>query len=307
MIGGLKLPFTVPVHSELYQIGCTPLASIEKGISAKLEGLNPSGSIKDRSVCYSVLKMFERGDLKSGSTVVLVTSGSAGVSLAFLRRVLAEDCGIDLKVVIVMPVEYRDKKAPLRCARQKHVTVVDDEMDPTLSCQLLFLKGSFLDVLKQGKALASQKGFAVLDQHYNEDGMLSHQHTARELLAQMPNVTDVVCTTGTGATAAGLRRFLPSYVNVHSRPALSGTIDGLTDVRRYSNFCDPLSLVGYTGSDFLDPVIAVEGQKRLLHQHKIDCGPSSGAALALAQQIKAERPEAEIVYISACGRPVATY
>ena len=55
------------------------------------------------------------------------------------------------------------------------------------------------------------------------------QYIPHEILQQCPDVTDVVVSTGTGATAAGLRKFLPTHITIHSRPAKSGTIEGLTD------------------------------------------------------------------------------
>merc|ERR1719453_2378285 len=90
---GLELPFDVPAHSELRKIGGTPVVAIEGNIHCKLEGLNPSGSIKDRAVVNTVLRMFENQRLTNGSTLLLVTSGSAGVSLAMLSRLLKQDCG----------------------------------------------------------------------------------------------------------------------------------------------------------------------------------------------------------------------
>jgi len=302
LLSDLNLPFEIPQHSVLHEIGATPVVRIEEGIYSKLEGFNPSGTIKDRAVVYTVLKMIEAGKLTDGSTLVLVTSGSAGVSLALLQNTLAQDCGFDLRTVIVMPQAYSHKSAPTKCAGMPGVKVVHDEMDTEASSQLLFLDGPFIEVLAQGKALASDNGFEVLDQHYDINGRNAHRSTAMELLDDMPDVTDVVCTTGTGATAAGLREFLPAHINVHARPAQSGTIDGLTDIRRYDNFCDPDTLIGYDG-DFFDTDVAKAGQEHLRNKN-LACGPSSGAALQLSKDVKANNPDAKIVYISACGQPL---
>jgi len=305
MLSDLNLPFAIPQHSVLHEIGGTPVVRIEEGIYSKLEGFNPSGTIKDRAVAYTVLKMIEAGKLTDGSTLVLVTSGSAGVSLALLQNTLAQDCGFNLRTVIVMPKAYSHKSAPTKCAGMPGVKVVHDEMDTEAASQLLFLDGPFIDVLAEGKALAKDNQYEVLDQHYDINGRNAHRSTAMELLADMPDVTDVVCTTGTGATAAGLREFLPAHINVHARPAQSGTIDGLTDIRRYDNFCDPDSLIGYDG-DFFDQEIAKAGQEALLEKN-LTCGPSSGAALQLSKDVKASNPDAKIVYISACGQPLSEH
>ena len=86
------LPFQVPTNSILSTVGGTPISEIQPGLWAKLEGFNFSGSIKDRAILCTVLKMIEQGTLKSGSTLVLITSGSAGVSLGMIQKALAEDC-----------------------------------------------------------------------------------------------------------------------------------------------------------------------------------------------------------------------
>ena len=75
-----------------------------------------------------------------------------------------------------------------------------------------------MEVMAEAKGFAAEEGWRVLDQHYDDNGLLAHEATVRELMRDCPGVTDVVCTTGTGATAAGLRRFLPEHIRVHARP-----------------------------------------------------------------------------------------
>jgi len=112
VFGDVSLPFNIPSSSILSTVGCTPIMEVEPGVWGKLEGYNFSGSIKDRAMMSMVLKMFEQGDLKNGSTLTLVTSGSAGVSLALIQRALAEDCGVDLKTIIMMPKAYGKRLSP---------------------------------------------------------------------------------------------------------------------------------------------------------------------------------------------------
>merc|ERR1719261_1663966 len=107
-----------------------------------------------------------------------------------------------------------------------------------------------MEVMEAGQILAEREGFAILDQHYDQNSMLAHESTAMELLDQIPGVTDVVCATGSGATAAGLRKFLPEDVTVHSRASAAGEIDGLSDINRYGNFCDERLLDGYRSGAF---------------------------------------------------------
>jgi len=292
------LPFSIPDSSILREVGATPLVEVD-GVYAKLEGFNHSGSIKDRAVLCTVLKMFEAGTLQNGSTLVLITSGSAGQSLIKMVNLLQEDCGVDLRTIIVCPKAYETKDVPARIAAGG-VPVFYEQADNDAQSQLLFLDGAFADVVAEGKDYAARHGYAVLDQHYDANGMAAHQSTANELMAQMPGLTDVTCSTGSGATAAGLRAFLPKHVTVHAKPSVSGTIDGLGNITKYQNFCVPAKLAGYTDGNF-DPELAKEHQEELRSAFGIECGPSSGATLWLARQVKAAKPDAKVAFISADG------
>jgi cysteine synthase A len=297
----VDLPFAIPSTSVLANVGNTPVHEVEPGVIAKLEGFNMSGSIKDRAVLCMVLGMFERGELKDGSTLMLVTSGSAGLALSLIQRALAIDCGVNLRTVIVMPKPYEAKAVPQRMIANG-TPVSYDTPDPDAMCQLLFLDGPFVDTMKAGNAMAEQSGWSVLNQHYDMNSMLAHKSTAMELIEQVPDVTDVVCATGTGATAAGLRTFLPDHVSVHSRPSESGAIDGLSDVARYDNFCDPKSLEGY-GNGLFGADCAKFHQEELKSVHGLASGQSSGATFWLAREVKRAKPDAKVVFISACGKP----
>jgi enamine deaminase RidA (YjgF/YER057c/UK114 family) len=135
--------------------------------------------------------------------------------------------------------------------------------------------------------------------------MGAHQTTAMELVEQLPGLTDVVCATGTGATAAGLRAFLPEHITVHSRASESGVIDGLSNIRRYDNFCDAGTLAGYDEGVF-DADKSKDMQRQLLARHGLAVGPSTGATGYLAMEIKkkTQNPDAVVAFISACGLPV---
>ena len=67
-------------------VGNTPLLRIGK-IYAKLETTNPTGSVKDRMVCYMLAKAEQRGDLRKGSHIIEVTSGNTGIALAMASAV----------------------------------------------------------------------------------------------------------------------------------------------------------------------------------------------------------------------------
>ena len=305
-------------YPHLHNIGNTPMAALRDipGLYAKLEGHNPGHSIKDRTITSIVAGMLNDGALVPGSrsssdgrnTLVLVTSGSAGVSLMKLHKEL----NIDLNVIIVMPAAYAIKKGPAQvienCSFDEPGGGVqvgvwssfDDVVEhERTSCQVVLAEGMFMDVLAHTREIAARKGWQLLEQHTDAASTLGHASTAQEILRDVPTVTDVVCATGTGATAAGLRKFLPGHIPVHSRMAKSGDIDGLSDVRRYSNFCDTSALEGYSACYF-DKSTA-NAHTQALADYGISAGPSSGACFWLARNVLASRPEGTGVVVFICA------
>jgi len=126
--GEADLPFTIPKSSWLRtSIGNTPLLHLHNGIFAKLEGHNPGGSVKDRTLSSIVLSMFKSGELKKdGDTLALVTSGSAGFSLAHIHEALSSIPGFNLNVVIVMPQVYAKKQIPSEIINLECTTTYND-------------------------------------------------------------------------------------------------------------------------------------------------------------------------------------
>lgn len=288
----------------------TPVMRLDSNIYAKLEGFNVGGSIKDRAVMQCTVGMLESGKLKSGDTLAVSTSGNAGRSLLYVSEMLQKK-GITIHVKIFMPKRYLTRDVPKLISETPgvKVTLGDEEStssystphkDGQVSSHLHGLDGEFMDVQQKMAILAKEHDWAVLDQHYDVNSLHAHMSTAQEIIQQIPGVTDVVCTTGTGGTASGLRQYLPAHVNVHARPAKPGQVDGITDVRRYANFCDPDLLEGYSNG-FFDLQHSIDHQKELEATHNIIAGQSSGAAFALAKDIVRKNPKAQVAFICADG------
>ena len=288
------------------KVGNTPLVEIEDSIYGKLEGHNPGGSLKDRTLSSILIHMMCEGKLQiKGDTLCLVTSGSAGVSLKSIHEQITSAGDIQFDVVVVIPKAYAHKSTPSvlteQCGanvyysleerdlavaidRQEHENRDEATVSPRPSrFDLIYADGLFIDVLAEYQENAKKASWVMLEQHYDSNSMLGHRSTAAEIMQQCPDVTDVVVSTGTGATAAGLRKFLPNNVSVHSRPAQSGTIEGLTDVNRYNNFCNPNSLEGYNTCVFASD--DAEACRDDLRDMGIEAGASSGATFWLARQI----------------------
>lgn len=287
----------------------TPLLQIKPNLYAKLEGFNAGGSIKDRAVMQCTLGMLKDGKLKPGDTLAVATSGNAGRSLLHVQEMLKQR-GIKIDVKIFMPSRYLSRDVPTVIAETGGVeTVVGDRdssfyVSPSKAGEatrfLHGLDGEFMECQQKMSVLAEEHGWVLLDQHYDVNSLHAHESTAEEIMQQLPSVTDVVCTTGTGGTASGLRKYLPAHVAVHARPGKPGAIDGITDVRRYSNFCDPDLLEGYT-NNFFDASDSTANQNELKTLHSITAGQSSGAAYALAKEILSANPNAHVAFICADG------
>lgn len=289
--------------------GATPLMQVEPNLYAKLEGFNTGGSIKDRAVMQCTVGMLKSGKLKPGDTLAVCTSGNAGRSLLHVQDMLKK-AGTQIHVKIFMPRRYLSRDVPSAIAELDGVETVRGDRDTSsyaLNAEdgkvtrfLHGLDGEFLEVQEKMSILCKDHGWATLDQHYDMNSLHAHQSTAEELMKQLPSMTDVVCTTGTGGTASGLRRYLPSHVTVHARPGLPGTIDGITDVRRYDNFCNTDLLQDYAKEHF-DVEDTLANQTELKAKYNITAGQSSGAAYALAKEILGKNSKAEVVFICADG------
>jgi cysteine synthase A len=80
----------------LDSIGNTPLINIEKNLYAKLESLNPGGSIKDRPIKYIIEHAELNGYIKPGDVIVEASSGNTGIALAMIGAIK----GYNIKIIM---------------------------------------------------------------------------------------------------------------------------------------------------------------------------------------------------------------
>jgi len=261
-------------------IGNTPLRCFNKSnIYLKLEGHNPSGSIKDRSISNMVLNIKDKN-----TPYCLVTSGSAGISLYNLHNNLR----MKNDIIITIPLKYSNKKIPSMLINKNniklHNTFDSVQISNNGTINIVLIDDIFMNVFSHAKNIINKNQWILLDQHYNTDCIDIHKKTVNEILMDCPDVTDIICATGTGGTAAGLMKYLPSYINVHSRPSISGEIEGLSDVGRYNNYCNPLNICNYYESNYtLDD--AIKYKNIIETNSKFLVGYSTGAAFGLAKKI----------------------
>jgi cystathionine beta-synthase len=190
--------------SILGAIGNTPLVKLGRigrdlpaPLYAKLEFMNPGGSVKDRVGANIVEQAEKRGELKPGGTIVEATSGNTGVGLAIASALKG------YKTIFVMPDKMSNEKILLLRAYGAKVVITPTAVAPDDP-------RSYYEVAKK---FARETPNAILaNQYHNPDNPLTHElTTGPELWEQTDGrVTDVIIGMGTGGTISGVGRYLKS-------------------------------------------------------------------------------------------------
>lgn len=185
-------------------MGATPLVRLERigrdlpvPLYAKLEIMNPGGSVKDRVGANIIEQAEKRGELKPGGTVVEATSGNTGVGLAIASALKG------YKTIFVMPDKMSNEKILLLRAYGARVVITPTAVGPDDP-------RSYYEVAKR---LVRETPNAILaNQYHNPDNPQTHvMTTGPEIWEQTDGkVTDVIIGIGTGGTITGVGRYLKS-------------------------------------------------------------------------------------------------
>jgi len=292
------------VDSILELVGNTPMVKlkrISKGspaeVWAKLEFMNPSGSVKDRIALRMIEEAEKRGDIKRGATIIEPTSGNTGIALAFV-------CALKgYKMIAVMPecnsIErmmlvklYGAKTDIVKCvAKEKGVTKVD-----------------MVNVCERAKELARKiPNSFIPDQFCNPDNPVAHEETtAKEIIAQTKGRFDAfVAACGTGGTFTGIARVFkkkyPKVINAVVEPStsavLSGEKEGFHKIQGIGEGFIPENMDLKVADRVLkvSDEEAVEMALRLWKEEGIMAGVSSGANVHASLQLGREMKKGSII------------
>lgn len=259
--------------SILDAIGNTPIVELSRlnsnpnvRLLAKLEGMNPSGSVKDRVAKYLVEEFESRA--KSTDYILLEpTSGNTGIALAMVSRVKG------YRVVAVMPENVTPERRKL--LEILGAEIVDSPGDRGTN-------GS----IEVARELDRQEQYWVLNQYANQANPRAHYETTGvEILRDVPEVDVFVAGLGTGGTLTGAGRRLkegrPDVKIVAAEPLPGDLVQGLRSLEE--GFVPPIFDPGILDAKYLvSSVDAIAMMRRLAAEEGIFAGVSSGAILAAA-------------------------
>ena len=242
---------------------------------AKLENFNPGGSVKDR-ICRAMVEAAERdGLLAPGGTIIEPTSGNTGIGLALVAAVKG------YRLVLTMPDTMSEERRALLMAYGAKLVITPDT------------KGMHAAIRRAEELLAENPGWYMPQQFTNPANPEVHRRTtAREILAQLPQVDAFVAGVGTGGTITGVGEVLRSErrgvriyaVEPAASPVLSGGEAGFHHIQGIGAGFVPEVL----NTRIYDEVVpigdddAVKHTRALARFEGLLVGISSGAACAAA-------------------------
>jgi cysteine synthase len=180
-------------------VGETPLLQLKKlvpgdaaGVFAKLEYLNPGGSVKDRAASGIILAAEKAGRLKPGGTIVEATAGNTGIGLALI--------GVQrgYKVALFVPERFSEEKVTIMRALGAEVTRTPDAEG---------MQGA----IRRANELAARNPAAFMARQFDNPANPDYHYrtTAQEIFEQMEGRIDaLVVGSGTAGTFTGIARFL---------------------------------------------------------------------------------------------------
>ena len=313
------------VDSLLDLIGNTPLLRLSRSLDdlagaptgpmvlAKVEYLNPGGSVKDRIATRMIEAAEASGELQPGGTIVEPTSGNTGVGLAMVAQAKGYKC------IFVCPDKVSEDKRNVLKAYGAEVVVCPTAVAPEHP-------DSYYNVSDR---LSSQPGAWKPDQYSNPNNPRSHYETTGPEIWQQTEgkVTHFVCGVGTGGTISGIGRYLKERSAERGGPDIQ-VIGADPAGSVYSGGSGRPYLVEGVGEDFwpdcydrdvADRIIEVSDAdsfaytRRLAREEALLVGGSSGMAAYAAKQLADElagTPEGEnaviVVLLPDSGRGYLT-
>ena len=273
-------------------IGNTPMVRInrlnpnpEVNIFAKLEGFNPTGSIKDRIALKMIEDAEADGRLKPGQTIIEPTSGNTGIGLAIIGIIK----GYAVEIVMSKAVSMERRKIIRSYGATVTLTPADEGTDGAIR-------------LARKKVAEHPDRYFMPDQFRNAANYLAHyQSTALEIWQQTDGKIDyLACALGTSGTIMGLSKFLkvmkPDIKVVCAHPTRGHYIQGLKNMEEaiVPDIYDPSQI---DIQEMVESEEAIAMARRIISEEAIFAGMSSGAAMLAAVRTAGRIDRGNIVVV----------
>jgi len=276
----------------LETIGKTPLVRInrllsKKGVEiyAKIEGTNPTGSIKDRIALKMIEQAESEGVLVKGKTIIEPTSGNTGIGLAMIGVVK----GYDVEIVMSAAVSVERQKMIRAFGARVTLTEASEGTD---------------GAIRHARELLAKNPdkYFMPNQFSNKFNKYAHYETTAEEIVQDTGgkVTHFVSALGTSGTIMGvgkrLKQLNPQIKVVSAHPVKGHYIQGLKNM-------EEAIVPSIYNPDYIDETIMVETEeafemaRRIVREEGIFCGMSSGAAMLASVKLAQEIDSGLIVCI----------
>jgi cysteine synthase B len=280
--------------SLLELVGNTPLVELPHlapkpavRLYAKLEGQNPTGSIKDRVALAMIEAAEAAGELEPGRELLEPTSGNTGIALALVAKLKG------YRLTCVIPANATEERR--RLLRLYGVTIVESPGE----------QGSN-GAVRLALALAEgEPRYFMPFQYANEANPRAHREgTGAEIAQALDRVDVLVAGLGTGGTLMGagqrLRESFPDVVVAAAEPLPGDPVMGLRSLE--DGYVPPILDVAKLDRKLLvSNEDAVTGARALLEREGIFAGVSSGAVLHVALRLTHELDEGVVVCVLADG------
>ena len=279
-------------ESILDTIGATPMVHLSRintvdgvDIFAKVEGFNPTGSIKDRIALKMIEDAEASGRLRPGMTIIEPTSGNTGIGLAMLGVIK----GYDVEIVMSEGVSAERRIIIRSYGAKVTLTPADQGTDGAIRMAHKLVE-------------ENPNKFFMPDQFGNASNYQAHyQNTALEIWSQTGgNIDYLVCALGTSGTIMGISRFLkalkPEIKIVCAHPVRGHYIQGLKnmDEALVPEIYDPskIDIQEMVSSDE-----AIDMARQIIKKEGIFVGMSSGAAMLAALRTAESAPKGSNIVV----------
>ncbi len=272
-------------------VGRTPMVELrhlspkpEVRLLAKLEGWNPTGSVKDRIVKHMLQHAEREGRIAPGDTVVEASTGNTGIALAMIGKAMG------YRARIVMPENVYPEIPRALAVYGAEVEWVPAEAGVT-------------GAMDRARAYAAVTGCFMLDQFCNEHNARAHYvWTGAEVLEDAPDVDLLIAGLGTGGTVMGtgmrLKEANPATKVVAVEPHPGNQLQGLKSLA--DGFIPPILDLGFLdGKVLVRSGQAFRAARLLMQREGIFGGVSSGAVLHAALKFAARMSKGTIVMVFA--------